>query len=77
VSSPTYRHGMLDAEVRQGIGASVRKEKARSPAGSNRAANRKAPRPFVISGPASLITPSWNQVVAFLTDWEGLRRMAS
>ena len=26
---------------------------------------------------ASLITPSWNQVVGFLTDWEGLRRMAA
>jgi hypothetical protein len=41
------------------------------------AAYRKAPRPFVISGPASLITPSWNQVVGFLTDWEGLRRLAA
>jgi len=26
---------------------------------------------------ASLITPSWNQEAGFLTDWEGLRRMAN
>jgi hypothetical protein len=26
---------------------------------------------------ASLITPSWNQVVGFLTDWERLRRLAN
>jgi len=26
---------------------------------------------------ASLITPSWNSVVGFLTDWEGLRRLAA
>jgi hypothetical protein len=26
---------------------------------------------------ASLITPSWNQVVGFLTDWEVLRRLAA
>jgi hypothetical protein len=31
----------------------------------------------VISGPASLITPSWNSVVGFLTDWDGLRRLAA
>jgi len=37
---------------------------------------KKSPRPPVISGPASLITPSWNQVLGFLSEWEGLRRMA-
>ena len=26
---------------------------------------------------ASLITPSWNQVVGILIDWEGLRRLAA
>jgi hypothetical protein len=41
------------------------------------AAYRKAPRPFVISGPASPMMASWNQVVGFLTDWEGLRRLAA
>ena len=25
----------------------------------------------MISGPASLITPSWNQVVGLLTEWRG------
>jgi len=25
----------------------------------------------------TLITPSWNQVVGFLTDWEGFRRLAA
>ena len=53
------------------------KEEARPKPGWDRAAYKKAPRPFVISGPASLITPSWNQVVAFLTDWEGLRGLAA
>lgn len=26
---------------------------------------------------ASLMSPSWSQVVGFPTDWEGLRRMAA
>ena len=26
---------------------------------------------------ASLITPSWNQVVGFLAEWEGLRKLAA
>jgi len=26
---------------------------------------------------ASLMMPSWNLVVGFLTDWEGLRRLAA
>jgi hypothetical protein len=42
-----------------------------------RSAYKKAPRPFLISGPAYPMMPSWNQVVGFLTDWEGLRRMAA
>ncbi len=31
----------------------------------------------VFSGPASPMMLSWNQVVAFLTDWDGFRRMAA
>ena len=54
-----------------------RKKRSPAEAGLDVTAHRKAPRPFVISGPASLITPSWNQVVGFLTDWEGLRRLAA
>ena len=53
------------------------KEEARSKWGFDGTEHRKTPRPFVISGPASLITPSWNSVVGFLTDWEGLRRLAA
>jgi hypothetical protein len=45
--------------------------------GSGGAAYKKAPRPFVISGPAYPMMPSLNQVVRLLTDWEGLRRMAA
>ena len=65
-------------------GGNGRAERAKEPASSeklppNRCVleTRKAPRPLLISGPASPITPSWNQVVGFLTDWEGLRRMAA
>jgi len=53
------------------------KGKALPKPGSDRATYKKAPRPFLISGPASPITPSWNQVVGFLTDWKGLRRLAA
>ena len=49
----------------------------RSKLSFDRTTYRKAPRPIVISGPASPITPSWNQVVGCLTDWEGLRRLAA
>ena len=38
---------------------------------------QKGPETIRDLGPASLITPSWNQVVRFLTDWEGLRRLAA
>ena len=31
----------------------------------------------MISGPAYPMMLSWNRVVGFLTDWEGLRRMAA
>jgi hypothetical protein len=44
---------------------------------SERAVYKKAPRPFVISEPASPMMSSWNQVVGFLTDWEGPRRLAA
>ncbi len=46
-------------------------------AGVRSAATKKAPRPFVTSGPASLVMPSWNQAVGFLTDWERLRRLVA
>ncbi len=59
------------------FGETTTKERARPKPGLASAAHRKAPRPFVISGPASLITPSWIQVLGFLTDWDGLRRLAA
>jgi hypothetical protein len=59
------------------FGETSYKEKARPKPGLDRMAQRKAPRPFLIAGPASLITPSWNQVVGFLTDWDELRRLAA
>jgi hypothetical protein len=37
---------------------------------------KKKPATGVTGSTASPITPSWNQVVGFLTDWEGLRRLA-
>jgi hypothetical protein len=49
------------------------KEKAPPKPGLDRPAYRTAPRPFVTSGPAYPMMPSWNQVVGFLTDWEGFR----
>jgi len=67
------RPSVLVASLSQALS----KENAWPKSGLHRAAHRKAPRPFLISGPASLITPSWNQVVGFLTDWEGLRRLAA
>ena len=39
--------------------------------------SRLAGRPSNIREPASLMMPSWNQVLGFLTDWEGLRRLAA
>jgi hypothetical protein len=48
-----------------------------APFNEDTSAKEEAPRPFVISGPASLITLSWNQAVGFLTEWDGLRRLAA
>jgi hypothetical protein len=36
---------------------------------------RALPKPG--SWTASLMMPSWNQVLEFLTEWEGLRRLAA
>jgi len=63
--------------VGRGKRVSCERNEARPKSGLDCATHGKIPRPFVISGPASPITPTWNQVVGFLTDWEGLRRMAA
>ncbi len=55
----------------------LRKKEARPKPGLDRATQSMAPRPFLISGPAYPMMPSWNQVVGFLTEWEGLRRLAA
>jgi hypothetical protein len=64
-------------EIRGGLDENLAEKKRPAEARLDVTARRKAPRPFLISGPASLITPSWNQVVGFLTDWDVLRRMAA
>jgi hypothetical protein len=43
--------------------------------GPETAAKEKArPKPGSMASP---ITPSWNSVVGFLTDWDGLRKLAA
>jgi hypothetical protein len=62
---------------RNGMKRLTDKRVSPTPPGLVRTPHRKAPRPFVISGPASPMMPSLNQVVGFLTDWEGFRRLAA
>jgi len=35
------------------------------------------PETFLISGPVTPAMRSWNYVMGFLTDWEGLRTLAA
>ena len=63
--------------VGRGKRVSCEIDEARPKSGLDCATHGKFPRPFLISGPASLITPSWNQVVGFPKDWERLRRLAA
>jgi hypothetical protein len=37
---------------------------------------RKAPRPFLISGPASQSIPSWNQIMEWLREVQRIREIA-
>ena len=44
--------------------------------GSDAAAYKKAPRPFVISGPASQSVLSWNQIMEWLREVQRIREIA-
>jgi len=44
--------------------------------GVNRATQEKAPRPFLISGPASQSVPSWNQIMEWLREVQRIREIA-
>jgi hypothetical protein len=44
--------------------------------GASSTAYRKAPRPFLISGPASQSIPSWNQIMEWLREVQRIREIA-
>jgi hypothetical protein len=52
------------------------REGARARPGLDCAADRKAPRPFLISGPASQSIPGWNQIMEWLREVQRIREIA-
>jgi len=58
------------------LSQALSKDKAWPKSGLDRAANRKTPRPFLISGPASQSIPGWNQIMEWLREVQRIREIA-